>query len=165
MITASLSALLLLSTLFVVSTAPLILACLVVFTAAVVSLFTYLITTTSWLSFILLIVFVRAIIVVFVYVASLASNEFLDRAAPLAYGSALSRFLALLTILAHTDNLVPSLSSSSLLDKNLTPVIFSKIYTSYISALSAFLITYLLIALIAVAKTSLSLNAPLRALK
>nr|APL97245.1 NADH dehydrogenase subunit 6 [Garjajewia cabanisii] len=151
---------------FLFSKTPLMMALLIVTQTVVVTLSIYIFLSTSWLSFILFMILVSAMMVIFVYVSSLASNDFL--ALPNAMGVTYASFLLLLMLSAYlmlTKQDSHANSQSNLSDMDLGPMISYKLYAPNTSPLTMFLIIYLLVALIVVAKISMTSKGALRALK
>nr|YP_009478337.1 NADH dehydrogenase subunit 6 [Gammarus roeselii]AVP50042.1 NADH dehydrogenase subunit 6 [Gammarus roeselii] len=150
------------SLLFLFSSAPLIMAFTLVTQTILVSVVTFLIMPTSWFSFILFMIFISAMMVIFVYVSSLAHNEFLS-----PRWTSYSAFLMLtMTILlvALSQNMYSHQSHNyvSMSDLSLGSMSTYKLYAPYLSTISIFMIIYLLVALIAVAKNSSYNKGPLR---
>nr|DAZ91326.1 TPA_asm: ND6 [Echiuropus macronychus] len=156
----------LVSLIFMFSKAPLMLSIMIVSQTIVVALSIYTFLSTSWLSYILFMIFVSAMMVIFVYVSSLASNDFfvLPHSVMWHAGYFLP-LLALLTymLMAKQENHLKT--PSNLSDTDLTPLTSYKLYMTNTSSITMFLIVYLLIALIVVAKISMSPKGALRALK
>nr|YP_009339315.1 NADH dehydrogenase subunit 6 [Pallaseopsis kessleri]APL97205.1 NADH dehydrogenase subunit 6 [Pallaseopsis kessleri] len=155
-----------LSMLLVLSKPPLMMALLITAQTALVSLSMYLLMPTSWMSFVLLMILVSAMMVIFVYVSSLASNEFvaLPKYWAMSTTATLSVWLLLGYLFLYTKK-SQACSHSSMWDTDLTPILTHKLYEPYASTLTIFLIIYLLLALIVVAKISVTLKGSLRAMK
>nr|DAZ91365.1 TPA_asm: ND6 [Pandorites podoceroides] len=155
----------LLNIMFLLATTPLMLATLIILIVCMVAIFTYSLTTTSWLSFIFFMLFISAMMIIFIYVASLASNEFITTSMPLPFV-----FIFLFSFLfLNPSTLLEDLTffsvSTSITDATLTPNLMMKIYTPYISILSMFMIIYLFVALVVVAKNSSISKSPMRSYK
>lgn len=151
--------------LFALSKTPLIIAFTVLAIAFIVSFFTFIYLPTSWFSFLLFLVFIGAVIIIFIYVSSLASNDFiLLSVAPFWVFILWGSFTGTLILLANS-NYTGHTSSSTLLDFRVVSPIAYKLYSPYVLYISLFIITYLLIALIVVAKNSAWSSGALRALK
>nr|YP_009339289.1 NADH dehydrogenase subunit 6 [Eulimnogammarus cyaneus]APL97179.1 NADH dehydrogenase subunit 6 [Eulimnogammarus cyaneus] len=155
-----------LSVLFMFSKTPLMLALLIVSQTILVTLSIYIFLLTSWLSFILFMILISAMMVIFVYVSSLASNDFIV----LSYSVFASSlyFLPILMMAAYlllSEQKNDTKSQMTLSDMDLGPMVSYKLYAPNISSLTMFLIIYLLVALIVVAKISMSPKGALRALK
>nr|DAZ91353.1 TPA_asm: ND6 [Gammarus chevreuxi] len=152
------------STLFIFSKTPLMMAMIIIAQAVMVSFITFMFLPTSWFSFILFMVFVSAMMIIFVYVSSLASNDFFTSTGP---SVALSLVASLaLTVLFFLSPALPALtpySESTLTDLGLASVTAYKLYAPYILLVTLFLIIYLLVALIVVAKNSSTKKGALRA--
>nr|YP_006234452.1 NADH dehydrogenase subunit 6 [Gammarus duebeni]AER12198.1 NADH dehydrogenase subunit 6 [Gammarus duebeni] len=155
-----------LSILFVFSSTPLVMAVLIVTQALLVSFITFTMLLTSWFSFILLMVFVSAMMVIFVYVSSLASNDFFSSN---SYTNLSVMALIFTVIYMFTPVPGPSFFSATysqlaMSDADMAPLAAYKIYAPYVLIITAFLIVYLLTALIVVAKNSSSSAGALRSL-
>nr|YP_009118049.1 NADH dehydrogenase subunit 6 [Brachyuropus grewingkii]AJF22810.1 NADH dehydrogenase subunit 6 [Brachyuropus grewingkii] len=154
------------SVLFMFSKTPLMMALLIVSQTLTVAVSLYVFLLSSWLSFILFMILVSAMMVIFVYVSSLASNDFLTL--PYSLFVSILYFAPTLVLgayltLAYSKNLTKTQSTMS--DTDLGPTIAYKLYAPYISSFTLFLITYLLVTLVIVAKITLSSKGALRALK
>nr|APL97219.1 NADH dehydrogenase subunit 6 [Acanthogammarus victorii] len=153
------------SMLFITSSTPLMMALLIILQTTLVAVSMYISLVTSWLSFILFMVLVSAMMVIFVYVSSLASNDFMVTPSYMFTATLYSTpLLGLAAYFTLSPRVPPSTSQLTLTDADLAPTTLWKLYTSYTSTLTLFLILYLLVALIVVAKISLSTKGALRAL-
>nr|APL97255.1 NADH dehydrogenase subunit 6 [Linevichella vortex] len=153
---------LILSLLLIFSKTPLMMAFVVICQASLISLSIFILFLSSWFSFILFLVFISAMMIVYVYAASLASNDFVyftsQPVLPLMLLSVPIMFIA-------TNKFNYPLKSSSYLKScnlDLDTSTMHKIFSSYILTTTLFLIMYLLIALVAVAKTTANHQGALR---
>nr|YP_010223319.1 NADH dehydrogenase subunit 6 [Macrohectopus branickii]UCL27452.1 NADH dehydrogenase subunit 6 [Macrohectopus branickii] len=153
----------LLSALFLLFPAPLMMALVIITQALLVSLLTYMTLATSWLSFVLMLVFISAMMVVYAYVASLASNDFFYSRTHLPLS--LPLLITTLIVLFTLDQGPLDLSGASSLaepDLTSTPMSVSKLYAPGAMAVTVFLVIYLLVSLVAVAKNASYCSGPLR---
>lgn len=150
---------------FALSKTPLIIAFMVLAIALMVSFFTFIYLPTSWFSFILFLIFIGAMIIIFIYVSSLASNDFTLTSMTPSWLLILSLSLTGSLILFAGQDYTSHASSSAILDfRVITPIAY-KLYSPYVLYMSLFIIIYLLVALIVVAKNSSWSSGALRALK
>nr|DAZ91301.1 TPA_asm: ND6 [Crypturopus inflatus] len=144
-----------LSVFFMFSPAPLVSAMVVVSQAAATAYLIYAGLATSWLSFILVLVFVSAMMVIYAYVSSLAANDFFYTNGRLVASTPLL-LLALAGAMIYWP-LPVSVGCFSLLDSPelvCSPLSVYKVYSPGVLVMTVFLISYLLVALVAVVKNA-----------
>nr|YP_009339303.1 NADH dehydrogenase subunit 6 [Gmelinoides fasciatus]APL97193.1 NADH dehydrogenase subunit 6 [Gmelinoides fasciatus] len=151
-----------LSLMLIFSKTPLMVTLVILTQATLISISIYLNLLTSWLAYILLLIFVSAMMVVYAYVSSLASNQYIYFTTP----PIIPLMFILLSVLIMVPMKKIGLTSSAYLlmnsNLNMGQMPYSKIYSFYTLAAVMFLILYLLMALVAVAKIISNYDGPLR---
>nr|AAC47691.1 NADH dehydrogenase 6 [Limulus polyphemus] len=139
------------SVLFLISYHPIMMIMNLILTTILVSLMTTLLMKTSWFSYTLFLIMVGGMLVVFIYIASLAPNESFKMLTKIPLLIILSMPL-LFTTISFKTSIYPEMYKISI----------SKIFSNLPMLTTLFLVTFLLITLIAVVKITKISQGPIR---
>nr|YP_010943437.1 NADH dehydrogenase subunit 6 [Gammarus nipponensis]WLS55466.1 NADH dehydrogenase subunit 6 [Gammarus nipponensis] len=153
----------LISILLILSYTALTIVLMVITQTTLISLSIYFTTPCSWFSFIFFLIFVSAMMIIFVYISSLASNDFMPlMSSKTLWVTMMVTPIYLLSFILPSSHLKSSNSTTTLSDLTQTFLPPHKLYASYTTYTTLFLMAYLLFALIVVIKNSSTTVAPLR---
>ncbi|NP_150611.1 NADH dehydrogenase subunit 6 (mitochondrion) [Limulus polyphemus] len=139
------------SVLFLISYHPIMMIMNLILTTILVSLMTTLLMKTSWFSYTLFLIMLGGMLVVFIYIASLAPNESFKMLTKIPLLIILSMPL-LFTTISFKTSIYPEMYKISI----------SKIFSNLPMLTTLFLVTFLLITLIAVVKITKISQGPIR---
>nr|UJG45264.1 NADH dehydrogenase subunit 6 [Leuctra hippopus] len=158
-----------LSVIFTQMNHPLAMGLMLLAQTLMVCLLTGMMTKSFWFSYILFLVFIGGLLVLFIYVTSLASNEmFTMSASSLIMITSIMTFTTLLLLILDPTLFTITLSPSdtslsiSMLTPESTLLSLSKLYNQPTDFITAMLILYLFLTLIAVVKITSIFQGPLR---
>nr|QGL53136.1 NADH dehydrogenase subunit 6 [Leuctra fusca] len=158
-----------LSVIFTQMNHPLAMGLMLLAQTLMICLLTGMMTKSYWFSYILFLVFIGGLLVLFIYVTSLASNEMftLSASSMLMVTTIMGLTMTLLLIVdptLFTTTLSPSDMNSStlMITPDSTLMSLSKLYNQPTDFITAMLILYLFLTLIAVVKITSIFQGPLR---
>nr|AFY64351.1 NADH dehydrogenase subunit 6 [Limulus polyphemus] len=139
------------SVLFLISYHPIMMIMNLILSTILVSLMTTLLMKTSWFSYTLFLIMLGGMLVVFIYIASLAPNESFKMLTKIPFLIIPSMPL-LFTTISFKTSIFPEMYKISI----------SKIFSNLPMMTTLFLVTFLLITLIAVVKITKISQGPIR---
>nr|CCB84625.1 NADH dehydrogenase subunit 6 [Bahadzia jaraguensis] len=147
---------------FVLISHPLVIALMIIFQSTIISLFISFSPYSSWFAYILFMIFLSGMMIIFIYISSLTSNEIISKFnMSLIHFPIFIIFITLVSLILSKSN-INTFTYTNQPSMNSTNSIISNMYSTNTSFMTIFLITYLLVVLIMVVKTSMLTKGPLR---